>query len=232
MKTLLMLLDDDLRSRGRRCVMTALLLAPLGCPNETLDGMNSSEAGASTDGATGSSAEDETSTDDGGSMFDPCGPWCERRLECGEREMGACLAECRAMWRWRTENFDEACAAATQERMTCVMTAACDAGWEECEVVMFAEYEACVAGVMPQPGLAEYCMLVRSCGLGPYELCVRDLLDFQLYDTYLEGCESEYDALLGCAGAHDCDVLQDEALLESACASESAAVSASCESFG
>lgn len=171
------------------------------------------------------------STTDGDS--DVCIAWCEVVQACRASGEPDCLDECHIFERFRAENYDEACQAASTATRSCVAMLTCDEYEAQgCETEGIAEFLACTRGTRPQPGLQAFCTMLAGCGAVSYGLCVAEFLDYQIRESYELGCEVEYEAMLACIGALSCAEYEDEAMMEAICAAEIAAVDAACPSFG
>jgi hypothetical protein len=217
------------------------------------DGSSSSAAEMSATSATEPSSGDpalpsESSSDDAGPSpessstggegttgidDDVCIGYCEVVDACRESGEPGCLDACHVFHRFRAENYDDACQAASTATQSCIAGLTCDE-YEAygCEAEGIAESGACSAGTRPQAGLHSFCTMVAGCGAVPYDLCVVDLLDYNIRESYELGCEVEYEAFLACSGALSCAEYQDEAMMEAICAAELAAVDAACPTFG
>ena len=201
--------------------------------SSTADASSTSDADESTDDTAQppeSSSEGESTTS---SEDDVCVAYCEVVEACEELGEPGCLDACHTFRRFRAENYDDACQAASTATLTCIGTLTCEE-YEAyaCDTEGIAEYEACAAGTLPQPGVQSFCTLVAGCSGGPYDACVVDIVDYNIRESYELGCEVEYEALMACIGGLTCEAYEDEAMTEAMCAAELAAVDAACPTFG
>lgn len=235
----------------KSCALRALLVVVFACAcgpdTANTDASSSSSSSSSTSDASSTSDVDEstdatapppesssegsastTSTED-----DVCIAYCEVVEACEELGEPGCVDACHTFLRFRAENYDDACQAASMTTQTCIAMLTCEE-YEayECDTEGIAEYETCNAGTRPQPGVQSFCTLVASCGAVPYDTCVVEILDYNIRQSYELGCEIEYEALMACIGGLTCEEYEDEAMMEAMCAAEIAAVDAACPTFG
>jgi hypothetical protein len=231
------------------CALRALLVVVLACAcgpdNANTDASSTSSSSTSdvsltsyVDGSTDATAPAPESSSEGSASTtstedDVCIAYCEVVEACQELGEPGCIDACDAFRRFRAENYDDACQAASMTRLTCIAMLTCEE-YEayECDPEGIAEYETCMAGTLPQPGVQSFCTLVASCGALPYDTCVVEILDYNIRESYELGCEVEYEALMACIGGLTCEEYEDEAMMEAMCAAEIAAVDAACPTFG
>lgn len=233
------------RARNPRALCALLVLA-CACGPTTANDDDASSSSASTSSETSSTSGVDTSSDDvtpspeseGGESTtsgenDVCIAYCEVVEACKEFGEPGCVDACHTFVRFRAENYDEACRAASTTTQSCIaMLTSEEYEAYGCETEGIAEYEACNAGPLPQPGLHSFCTMVAGCGAVPYQPCVVDMLDYNIRQSYELGCEIEYEALMACIGGLTCAEYEDEAMMEAICAAEVAAVDSACPTFG
>lgn len=228
------------------CALFVVALAGA-CGPDTADADASSSSAPSTTDASSTSGADESADDtaqlpesssEGSESTtsiedDVCIAYCEVVEACEELGEPGCVDACHAFRRFRAENYDDACQAASTATQTCIGMLTCEE-YEayECETEGIAEYEACTAGTLPQPGVQSFCTLVADCNGVPYDTCVVDIVDYNIRESYELGCEVEYEALMACIGGLTCEAYEDEAMTDAMCAAELAAVDAACPTFG
>lgn len=196
-------------------------------------GATSSDGGSSSTAAdtTGAGSSSDGST--GAAPDDGCAAYCDVVAACNGADADECVATCETFRQFRAENFDAACQAATVETQGCTAMLTCaELDAFACDDARGAEVAACSAGALPQPGLQAFCTMVMGCSQVTYDLCVADLLEWSVADTYQLGCAEEFEALLACNGGLTCEQYADQEVANEICAAEIAAFETACPTFG
>lgn len=193
----------------------------------SLDDSGSGETSPQTD-AGSSSDESSTSADD-----DVCIAYCDVLAECDDSDPAECVDECQTFRRFREENFDAGCQAATEASRSCIAMSTCEQLDDfACDPTLLEELEVCTASPLPQPGLQSFCTLVSGCTRTSYDECIISFLEYNILESYQLDCVEEYEALMTCFGGLTCEQYDDEAMTESICAAEIAGLDAACPTFG
>lgn len=157
-----------------------------------------------------------------------CETACVTLGTCDEPS-SSCVTACEAVLRFRADHFGEACLAATEATNACIGGLTCEQyDAFACDDAGLVQITVCESDVDAGPSVVAFCDSQRQCDLD-IALCQLSILDDFMRTAYIEGCESDYAALLSCAATVGCMATRKE--VETTCAVESAALDG-CNIFG
>lgn len=190
-----------------------------------------SACGPTTESNDAVATEDETSSGPSEEEIGACASWCATVAPCEGTSVADCEAECAALRRFHTDHYAPACLVAVETALACEADLTCEEyAAHACQQVEIMALMTCEANVDAGPELAALCEAAVACGVTQHD-CELSLLDTFMREAYVQGCETEYTALLACTATIPCSAPESE--LETTCAAEISALDATgCEIFG
>jgi len=199
---------------------------------------------------------DDSATDEEGSKGSPdelCMDLCVRDQQCNEGgSLQTCLSECSILRLVREEYYEPPCIEATDARLRCEASTACEPTDSPCDAVELSELEGCISTASPPEAVVAFCQYTIECHGSTYDEsyeCPEEYADDPYYGFYCDlsaldlclfnfteslvteavqyDCLEEYEAALTCVSQLECSSAYDAA----GCEDEIEAIETACPSL-